>query len=276
MQNKGLTPLSAVVRGAIAGAAGTAAMDFVWYNRYRRSGGQGSFKDFESSSDEHSFEKAGPPAEVARRVGEGFLQERIPSEKAGVLKTLVHWSYGSMWGAAYGIAAGSAAKARPSYGLLLGPIVWGTAYVFLPKAKLYEPIYKYDAKTLAKDLSAHLAYGAGTGIAFRALTSNRRSTKAVDRLVAQRQRRQHAAAKPEPVKARATKVKGDHRQRPGSKDLGKVLAEAKGRIKQAADDVEIAGKATKAKNRALKRSIASRPGKLKNIKLADRPLAKRS
>ena len=31
---------------------------------------------------------------------------------------------------------------------------------------IYKPIWEYDAKTLAKDLSAHLAYGAGTGSAF--------------------------------------------------------------------------------------------------------------
>ena len=31
---------------------------------------------------------------------------------------------------------------------------------------IYKPIWKYDAKTLARDLSAHLAYGAGTGAAF--------------------------------------------------------------------------------------------------------------
>ena len=39
-------------------------------------------------------------------------------------------------------------------------------YVVLPAAGLYKPIWEYDAKTLAKDLSAHLAYGAGTGAAF--------------------------------------------------------------------------------------------------------------
>ena len=31
---------------------------------------------------------------------------------------------------------------------------------------LYKPIWDYDAKTQASDLSGHLAYGAGTGAAF--------------------------------------------------------------------------------------------------------------
>jgi hypothetical protein len=47
-----------------------------------------------------------------------------------------------------------------------GPVVWAAGYVVLPEAGLYKPIYEYDAKTLASDLSAHLAYGADTGAAF--------------------------------------------------------------------------------------------------------------
>jgi len=40
----------------------------------------------------------------------------------------------------------------------------------LPAAGLYKPIWEYDATTLAWDLSAHLAYGAGTGTTFWLLT----------------------------------------------------------------------------------------------------------
>jgi hypothetical protein len=35
---------------------------------------------------------------------------------------------------------------------------------------LYEPIWKYDRKTLAKDLTAHLVYGLGTATALRLLS----------------------------------------------------------------------------------------------------------
>ena len=35
---------------------------------------------------------------------------------------------------------------------------------------VYKPIWEYDAKTLAEDLTAHLAYGTGTGTAFWLLT----------------------------------------------------------------------------------------------------------
>jgi hypothetical protein len=53
--------------------------------------------------------------------------------------------------------------------------VFLSGYVVLPLAKLYKPIWEYDAQTLAKDLSAHLAYGMVTAEAFRALVRRRLS-----------------------------------------------------------------------------------------------------
>ena len=44
--------------------------------------------------------------------------------------------------------------------------VWVSGYVILPAGGLYKPIWEYDTKTLAWDLSGHLAYGAGTGVTF--------------------------------------------------------------------------------------------------------------
>jgi hypothetical protein len=78
----------------------------------------------------------------------------------------VHWSYGSAWGALYGILTGSLRRPHPLYGLPLGFAVFAGHYIVMPEAGLYQPIWEYDAKTLAWNLSGHLAYGAGTGAAF--------------------------------------------------------------------------------------------------------------
>jgi hypothetical protein len=50
-------------------------------------------------------------------------------------------------------------------------MVWGAGYVILPVAKLYKPIWEYDARTLADDLSAQLVYGLATAASFRLITS---------------------------------------------------------------------------------------------------------
>jgi hypothetical protein len=51
--------------------------------------------------------------------------------------------------------------------------VWGSGYVVLPAAGLYQPIWEYDRRTLANDLSAHLVYGLTTAAVFRALSPRR-------------------------------------------------------------------------------------------------------
>lgn len=61
---------------------------------------------------------------------------------------------------------GSLRRPHPLYGVPFGAAVWVSDYLTLPAAGLYKPIWDYDSKTLAKDLGGHLAYGAGTGVAF--------------------------------------------------------------------------------------------------------------
>jgi uncharacterized membrane protein YagU involved in acid resistance len=78
----------------------------------------------------------------------------------------MHWGYGSGAGMVYGVLAGSLRKPHAVYGVPYGAAVFASDYVTLPIAGLYQPIWKYDAKTLWEDLSAHLAYGAGTGVTF--------------------------------------------------------------------------------------------------------------
>ena len=77
-----------------------------------------------------------------------------------------------VWGAQYGIVAGSRPRRRFS-GLVLATVVFLSGYAVLPLAKLYKPIWKYDAKTLGKDYAGHLAFGISTATAFSVLTARR-------------------------------------------------------------------------------------------------------
>ena len=170
-----MLPIGAVVRGLLAGAAGTTVMDGVWYARYRRDGGTSSFPEWETAAGLNSWEDAPAPAQVGKRVVEGLLQRELKPEKARLVTNLVHWGYGIAWGAAYGIVAASARRPRASYGLVFGPIVWSTAYLVLPATGIYKPMRDYDATTLWKDASAHLAYGVGAATIFKILAGRRGS-----------------------------------------------------------------------------------------------------
>ncbi len=160
-----LTPLAAVAAGLLAGTAGTVCLDAVQYLKYRRAGGIKSPLAWEFAPVD-SWETAPDPGQAARRVIEGFTQRKLSDRWAWPVSTAAHWAYGSAAAATYGILVGSARRPHPAYGLPFGAAVWATGYVVLPEAGLYKPIWKYDAKTLAWDFSAHLAYGSGTGATF--------------------------------------------------------------------------------------------------------------
>ena len=165
-----MTPLAAVVAGLVAGAVGTVCLDAVHYLKYRRAGGTNSPLAWEFAPIAN-WETAPAPGQVAKRVLEGFTQRKLPDRSAFLISTIAHWAYGSAAGAAYGILAGSRPAPYPWYGVPFGAAVFTGDYIALPIAGLYQPIWEYDAATIAWDLGAHLAYGTGTGITFWLLTS---------------------------------------------------------------------------------------------------------
>ncbi len=164
-----LTPLGAICRGLLAAAFGILAMDLLWFARYRRGGGESGFLDWEFSAGLDDWEKASAPGKVGKQLFEGFTQRELPPDYAALTNNVMHWGYGLTWGALYGIAAGSMRAPPRLLGPLFGAFVWGTSYVFLPLAKVYKPIWEYDTKTLWDDLSAHLVFGAATGVTFHKL-----------------------------------------------------------------------------------------------------------
>jgi len=162
------SPLGALLRGLLAGVVGTAAMDLVWFRRYRRGGETDSFVDWEFSSG-LTWETAPAPAQVGKRLVEGMFETEVDTDLAPLYNNVVHWGYGIAWAGLYGLVAGSLGRSRLLLGLPFGAFVWASGYAVLVPMKLYKPMREYDRATLAKDLSAHLAYGVGTAIAFEVL-----------------------------------------------------------------------------------------------------------
>ena len=164
-----MTPIGALVRGTVAGGCGTAAMDLVWFYRYKRGGGESSFFDWEFSVGLDDWSNASAPAQVGKRLYEAFFQRELSPRWAALTNNVMHWSYGMGWGGIYGIVAGSMRRPRILAGVPFASFVWGISYVILPAAGVYKPIWEYDLRTLWQDFSAHLVYGLGTAAAFRAL-----------------------------------------------------------------------------------------------------------
>jgi len=56
-----------IVAGALAGAIGTAAMDLLLYERYRRDGGKSTFGRWELAADVMSWDEASAPGQSDAR-----------------------------------------------------------------------------------------------------------------------------------------------------------------------------------------------------------------
>lgn len=157
MGNSLLSPIGAVGRGLLAGAAATGAMTAAQTAYYKATGS----------------ETSSTPGEVACRVLEGVFRRQVSEEQvSGVLTTGMHWLYGTGWGVPYGLVAGSRTKPRAFAGALgLAVGVWGgVSRAGMSAMQLAPPPWEDPAKMLAMDLGFHFVYGAAGAAAFRVLS----------------------------------------------------------------------------------------------------------
>ena len=159
-----------LVVGALAGAAGTAAMDLLLYRRYRRGGGKESLWQWEFAGDVTNWDQASAPGNSGRRWSASSPGQQPPDSWARTTTNLVHWATGIGWGVQYGALASATSRLPLLRALALGPTAWLASYAILPLAKVYKPIWEYDAQTLGDDLSAHLVFGTATSTAFKLLS----------------------------------------------------------------------------------------------------------
>lgn len=162
--------------GALGGIAGTLAMDAVWYARYRRAGGQDDPCTWELGGGADGWTDVSAPGQVGQAALTAVLGSEPPRAWAQPTQNAVHWMTGIGWGKMYALATGG--RGGLLGGLALGSIAWLTSYVVLPPLGIYKPLWQYDAKTLAKDLSAHLVYGTVTAAATGALSGSKKRAPA--------------------------------------------------------------------------------------------------
>ena len=161
------TPLGALLRGLVAGAAGTALMTA--YQELVQSG-ESSSDDNEPASDAERWQQAPAPAQVAQRILEGVFQQKVGTEQIPLLTNVMHWVYGTAQGGLYGLVQETIRKNPLATGLGFGASVWIVSYAQLVPMGIYEPPWRYPAKTLAVDLSYHLVFGVGVAGAHESLT----------------------------------------------------------------------------------------------------------
>jgi len=144
--------LGGLARGVAAGAIGTAVMTGAQTAYYKAMGAEPSTV----------------PAEVGKRVVRGVLKRKVSEEDTGTLNNVMHWLYGTGWGALFGLTA---AGREPGLGVAFAVTVWGASQVELPAMKLAPPIWEnLDPKTLGPDVGFHVVYGVAVATAYKALS----------------------------------------------------------------------------------------------------------
>ena len=153
LQTRPPSPAGAVARALAAGVAGTAAMT-VYQTAVAKLRGT---------------EASTTPAEVGKRVIRGVFHRRFDEDQTGLLNNVMHWGYGTGWGAAYALTDGLELPVAVR-GLAFGTLVWSASLLELPAMKLAPPVWDYPAAELALDVSYHLVYGVAVAAAYRALS----------------------------------------------------------------------------------------------------------
>jgi hypothetical protein len=112
----------------------------------------------------------GRPASNAPAVAAGKVLGVEPKDEEGEARfsTLVHWGYGTGWGAVRGLV-GTAGLEGPAAAAAHFGAVWGAEQVMLPALDVAPPFWTWGAKEVGIDAFHHLVYATATSVAYSVL-----------------------------------------------------------------------------------------------------------
>lgn len=139
----------AIGKGLFAGLAGTAVMTLSSTIEMKLRGREGS---------------DAPVQAVSKVLG---IEAKSEEDKK-LLSTLVHWDYGTSWGAVRGVLGAMGLRGATAAGAHFA-IVWGTALVMLPSLGVAPPVSEWGEEEIAIDAGHHLIYAIATSLAYEYL-----------------------------------------------------------------------------------------------------------
>ena len=140
---------AAVGKGLFAGVAGTVAMTASSTIEMKLRGRPAS---------------SAPATAAAKVLG---VEPKGQSEEAR-FASIVHWGYGTSWGAVRGLIGAAGLRGVRANAAHLGA-VWGTEQAMLPALGVAPPFWEWGAKEVAIDAIHHLVYAGATGAAYALL-----------------------------------------------------------------------------------------------------------
>ena len=136
-------------KGLVAGIAGTAAMTL-------------------SSTIDMKVRGRSASNTPAQAICKSLGLETVSEESQERLNNLVHWGYGTAWGAARGALESSGVHGAAATAIHFA-LIWGAEQVLLPRTGAVPPLTEQPTKEIAIDALHHWVYAQATGTAYDAL-----------------------------------------------------------------------------------------------------------
>jgi hypothetical protein len=162
------SPLAVIVKGALAGAAGTAVMSAFMERapEFMERAGVGATEPPAPPEDPDA--PASPTEELAERVTNGTLE----GEERALAGQAIHWGYGAAWGAYFAVIQSTFRPSPITHGAFLGGLMTVVAAKVVPRLGLMpEPRNRQELITSA---ASHVVYGVATGLTYQLLNLGRR------------------------------------------------------------------------------------------------------
>ncbi len=182
------TPLGVVMKGALAGFAGTLALTLgvkgaQWVVSSGSDGdrGQRSGKDDAPAGIGASQALAGGQVQApfldqstelfVQKVATGLFGASLSESARTAAGAGMHFAYGGFWGAVYGLVQSSLRLPAALHGLLYGLVVWLIGPVTLvPAMGIMPPPQEQGGQRALLVAGFHVAYGLALGLVFDAFT----------------------------------------------------------------------------------------------------------
>jgi hypothetical protein len=162
------SPLAVIVKGALAGAAGTAVMSAFMERAPELMERAGVGADDPPAPPEDGEGPGSPTEELAERM----VEEPLDADTRAAAGQAIHWGYGAAWGAYYAVIQSTFRLPTTLHGIWLGGLMTAVATKVVPRLGLTpEPRNREELITSA---ASHVVFGVTTGIVYRILNLGRR------------------------------------------------------------------------------------------------------
>lgn len=176
LSSMGSTPAGVLVRGFLAGVAGSLVQD-AFFALTKKLAPAPPSNAFAPPEPEQRQERE--TETIARRFVEK-LMARGPLVHKKVAGQVVHYAFGGAWGAAYALCTASQRRRSPAAGLGLGLLVWVMSdNLIIPAFRIAGWANRYPLKSHAYAIAAHLAYGVAVGRTLDVMPARSRSPRAL-------------------------------------------------------------------------------------------------